>query len=79
MHKLTNFRHQDIKLFEMVTFGRKKNFLDSSLVYNRFCFQILRPTQQKLELAVFGHFEINFVYFLIFEGLSEKFFDKICT
>ena len=41
MHKLTNFRNQYLKLFEMVAFGREKSFLDFYLVYNRFCFKIL--------------------------------------
>ena len=38
----------------MVTFGRKKSFLDFYLVYNRFCFKILQPIQQKLEMVIFG-------------------------
>ena len=55
MHKLTNFRHQYLlKLFEIVTFSRKKSFLDFNLVYNRFCFKILRSIEQKLEMVIFG-------------------------
>ena len=46
-----------MKLFEMVTFGRKKSFLDLYLVYNRFRFKILWPIQQKLEMAIFDNFE----------------------
>ena len=57
MYKLTNFRHQYfLKLFEMVTSGRKKSFLDFYLVPNRICFIILRPIQQKLEMVIFGQF-----------------------
>ena len=54
MHKLTNFRDQYLKLFEIFIFGRKKSFLDFYLVYNRFCFKILRPLQQNLEMVIFG-------------------------
>ena len=55
MHMLTNFRHQFfLKLFGIVTFARKKSFLDFHLVYNCFCFKILRTIQQKLEMVIFG-------------------------
>ena len=54
MHKFTNFRDQYLKLFEIVIFGRKKSFLDFYLVCNRFCFKILRPLQQNLEMVIFG-------------------------
>ena len=52
MHQLTNFRHQYRKLFEIVTFGRKKNFLDFHVVYSRFSLKIFRPMQQKLEMVI---------------------------
>ena len=45
MHELTDFSHQYLKLFELVTFGRK-SFLDFYLVNNRF--KNLRPMPQKL-------------------------------
>ena len=38
----------------MVTFGGRKSFLDFCLVYNRFCYKVLRPIENKLELAPFG-------------------------
>ena len=57
MHKLTNFTHQYLKLFEMVTFGRRKSFLDFYLVCNRFSFKIVRQILQKLEMVIFGNFK----------------------
>ena len=45
-----------LKLFEIVTFGRKKSFLDFHVVYNRFCFKVLPPIQQKLEMVIFDNF-----------------------
>ena len=63
MHKFTNF-YLYLKVFEIVTFGSKKSFLDFHLVYNR-CFKILRPVQQKLEMVIFGQIWKNFVYFCI--------------
>ena len=44
-----------LKLFEMFTFG-KESFLEFYLVYNRFCFKILRKIQQKLEVVIFRQF-----------------------
>ena len=60
----------------MVTFGRRirKSFLDFYLAYNRFCFKVLRPIQQELEMVIYEKIYIEFRVFLIFKGLNEKFF-----
>ena len=77
MHKLTSFRHQYLKLFEIVTFGSGKSFLDFHLVYNE-CFKIWRPMQQKLQMVIFGQIWLHFVYFWYLKA-SMIFFDTICT
>ena len=66
-------------MFEIVTFGRMKSFLNFHLVYKSFRFKILRPMQQKLEMILFWTNLIKFRVFLIFKGLNENFFDTICT
>ena len=54
----------------MVNFARKKSFLDLYLVYNRFCFKILRAKVRN------GHFWTilkKFRVLMILNGLNEKF------
>ena len=45
-----------MKLFELITFDTEESFLDFYQIYNRFCFKILRPIQQKLDMVNFGQF-----------------------
>ena len=57
----------------MVTFGRKKSFLDFYLDYNRVCLKI---ETAKVRNGQFWTISIKFRVFLMFKGHNEKFFGR---